>query len=285
MSSKLRSIIESVIGRTPQAIVPLSGGCVAEVYKIRLPDNSSIVAKVDRSQPARLLQEGAMLSYLARHSHLPVPTVIYCSEAVLLMDYVEGESSFTNAAQEHAAELLATLHGISADSFGFEYDTLIGGLHQPNPRTKSWIPFFRDQRLLYMGAEAVRAGRMPQIMLGRLEKFAEKLTTWLEEPNQPSLIHGDVWTTNVLAKGGRITGFVDPAVYYAHPEIELAFTTLFGTFSAAFFQRYNELRPIQSGFMEVRRDIYNLYPLLVHVRLFGGSYLQSVDSILSRLGY
>ena len=100
-----------------------------------------------------------------------------------------------------------------------------------------------------------------------------------------SLIHGDVWTTNVLARNGRVTGFIDPAIYYAHAEIELAFTTLFGTFDEDFLRRYEELRPIAPGFMEVRRDIYNLYPLLVHVRLFGGGYVASVESILHRFGF
>jgi fructosamine-3-kinase len=285
MPAKLRDTIEAVLGRTPLAIVPLSGGCVAEVYRVRLPDQSSIVAKVDRSQPARLLLEGAMLSYLSQRSKLPVPGVLHCSEDALLMEFVEGESSFSSAAQVHAAELLAELHNISASNFGFEYDTLIGGLHQPNPQTRSWLEFFRDQRLLYMSAEAVRAGRMPHAMLVRLEKFSGKLAIWLDEPKHPSLIHGDVWTTNVLAKGSRISGFFDPAIYFAHAEIELAFTTLFGTFSSAFFRRYNEIRPLQPGFMELRRDIYNLYPLLVHVRLFGGSYLQSVDATLNRFGY
>ncbi|MEO5702563.1 MAG: fructosamine kinase family protein [Gammaproteobacteria bacterium] len=284
MPSKLHNAIESALGSPPQTIVPLSGGCVAEVYKVRLADKSTVVAKVDHSHPARLVQEAAMLNYLAKHSLLPVPAVLHCSEEILLIEFLEGDSHFSDAAQRHAAELLADLHGITSTHFGFGHDTLIGGLQQPNPQTKSWLQFFRDHRLLYMAGEAMSAGRMPQQMLERIQKFSEKITTWLEEPKQPSLIHGDAWTTNILAKGGCITGFIDPAVYYGDPEIELAFTTLFGTFGAAFFQRYNEIRPIQAGFMEERKDIYNLYPLLVHVRLFGGSYLQSVDKVLSRLG-
>src|SRR5690606_31505376 len=101
----------------------------------------------------------------------------------------------------------------------------------------------------------------------------------------PALIHGDLWTTNILAQDGRITGFLDPAIYYAHPEIELAFSTLFNTFDAPFFERYRQLRPLEPGFFETRRDIYNLYPLLVHVRLFGGGYVGALERFLRRFGY
>ena len=282
----LHEQIAAVIGATPRSIAPLSGGCVGEVYRVTLLDNTSLVAKLDRSASPRLACEGRMLRYLAEHSHLPVPAVLHSSESLLLMEYLAGESHFPLAVQRHAAELLADLHAISESrGFGFEEDTLIGGLPQPNPWAVSWIEFFRDQRLMHMGAEAVRAGRMPHTLLGRLERFVAHLDEWLEEPVCSSLIHGDVWTTNVLARNGRVTGFIDPAIYYAHAEIELAFTTLFGTFDEDFLRRYEELRPIAPGFMEVRRDIYNLYPLLVHVRLFGGGYVASVESILHRFGF
>lgn len=277
--------VAGIAGSAPRSIRPLTGGCIGEVYHVTCADGRALVAKVDRSSSPRLACEGRMLSYLASHTRLPVPELLHSSGSLLLMQYIEGESHFQPAAQRHAAELLAALHRLHApEGFGFEEDTLIGGLHQPNPWTASWLDFFRDQRLLYMGGEAVRSGRMPQALLLRLEKFATRLDNWLQEPARSALVHGDVWTTNVLARSGRVTGFIDPAIYYAHPEIELAFTTLFGTFSQPFFERYNELNPIAPGFMEVRRDIYNLYPLLVHVRLFGGSYVASVDSVLRRFG-
>lgn len=283
MNSALHTGIETALGVRPVSAQGLSGGCVGEVYRVQLADGNVIVAKVG-GVGARLALEGWMLRYLAEHSRLPVPAVLYSSDSLLLMEFVEGESHFPSATQQHAAELLAELHNIRAPQFGLESDTLIGGLHQPNPWTACWLDFFRDRRLLYMAGEAVGQGRMPQKMLARVEKFAARLDQWLEEPAHPSLIHGDVWTTNVLAANGRITGFIDPAIYYADPEIELAFTTLFGTFGETFFRRYNEIRPLRPGFMEQRRDIYNLYPLLVHVRLFGGGYVQSVDRLLSRFG-
>jgi len=226
-----------------------------------------------------------MLRYLSEHSGLPVPAVRHSEPNLLIMDFAEGNSHFPAAAQRHAAELLAALHGVRGPAYGLERDTLIGPLRQPNPWTDSWTDFFRDQRLLAMGEEARRSGSLSKRGFQRLEAFARRLGDFIEEPAAPSLLHGDVWTTNVLASGGRITAFIDPAVYYGHPEIELAFTTLFGTFGEAFFERYKELRPISPDFFEQRREIYNLYPLLVHTRLFGGGYAQSAERILGSLGF
>lgn len=249
-----------------------------------MPGGQTLVAKVDQSARPLLDREAFMLRYLAERSKLPVPEVLYSSGNLLIIEFLPGRSRFSTGAQYHAAELLADLHDISAPAYGLDEDDLIGSLHQPNPWTPSWRAFFRDQRLLYMGKEAMQASRLPGRTFARLERFAERLDHWLEEPERPSLIHGDIWTTNILAEGDCITGFIDPAVYYADPEIELAFITLFGTFGQPFFARYNELRPIRDGFWETRKDIYNLYPLLVHVRLFGGGYLRSVEQTLQRFG-
>jgi fructosamine-3-kinase len=226
-----------------------------------------------------------MLRVLDEKSDLPVPKVIHSEPKMLLMTYIAGSSQITTSVQEHAAELLAALHNVKGDTFGLPQDTLIGSLSQPNPGMDSWVEFFRDYRLLHMARGAVADGRMSPTILQRIEGLADRLGEFLAEPAAPSLIHGDVWTTNVLAKDGKVTGFVDPAVYYAHPEIELAFTTLFGTFGKPFFDRYQSLRPIETGFFETRRDIYNLYPLLVHVRIFGGGYVNSVDGILRKFGF
>lgn len=281
----LREHIRNATGLHITSAQALSGGCIGEVFRVQLDDGTSAVAKIADGVTAKLGSEGYMLGYLAAHSQLPVPKVIYSSDTLLLMQFLEGDSQLGASAQHHAAELLAGLHGVKGNMFGLEHNTLIGGLHQPNHQTQSWVAFFREQRLLYAAHEAVRARQLPQPFLKRIEQFSMKLENWLTEPEYPALIHGDMWTTNILQKDGRITGFIDPAIYYAHPEIELAFSTLFNTFGQPFFQRYGELRPIEPGFFEERRDIYNLYPLLVHVRLFGGSYVSAISRILGRFGF
>jgi fructosamine-3-kinase len=285
VTHSLRPQIEAALGVAPATIGPLGGGCIAEVYHVRLADGRQVVVKVDRTANPQLALEGYMLRYLAEHSRLPLPAVLHSADHLLIIQFLPGSSRISDAAQRHAADLLADLHNVSADAYGHERDTLIGSLSQPNPWTASWLEFFRDQRLLYMGRLAAQAGRLPAPLLLRLERLAGHLDQWLVEPERPSLIHGDIWTGNILAQHGRITGFIDPAIYYADAEIELAFTTLFGSFGQPFFERYQALRPLRPGFMEIRRDLYNLYPLLVHVRLFGGGYVASVERALQQFGY
>jgi fructosamine-3-kinase len=276
--------VEVALGERLLDARPMGGGCIGEVYRAELSDGTSVVAKVDRTSAAHLEREAYMLRYLREKSELPVPEVYHSSEALLLMEFMPGGGN-VSAAQEHAAELLAALHEITAGAYGHERNTLIGSLSQLNPWTDSWVEFFRDQRLLYLAGVAGEVGRLPANLRGRVEGLAGRLVEVLEEPGRPALIHGDVWSGNVLAEGDRITAFLDPAIYHADPEIELSYISLFGTFGESFFRRYAELRPIRPGFFEERRHLYSLYPLLVHVYFFGGPYVGSVEGVLDRLGF
>jgi len=285
MSEKiLTEGIEEHLGERLRSARPMGGGCIGEVYRVGLEDGTTLVAKVDREGESHLEREAYMLRYLRERSELPVPEVYHGSETLLLMEFVEGSNRFSEGAERHAGELLSALHSITAEAYGHERDTLIGSLDQPNPWTESWVEFFRGQRLMYMARVAHEAGRLPAEDLGRVEGLAFRLEEYLENPERPSLIHGDVWSANVLAEGDRITAFLDPAIYHADPEIELSFISLFKSFGGPFFERYAEIRGIRDGFFEERRDLYNLYPLLVHVYFFGGGYLDSVRSTLRQFG-
>ena len=286
MSEKiLAEGVEVALGERLLCTRQMGGGCIGEVYKVELADGTRLVAKVDREAESHLEREAYMLRYLGEYSELPVPEVFYTTQTLLLMQFVEGSNSFfSDASQRHAAELLAALHEITASAYGHERDTLIGSLEQPNPPTKSWVEFFRDQRLFYLAEVAHRSGCLPAEDVKRIERLAGRLEELIEEPERPSLIHGDVWSGNVLAKGERVTAFLDPAIYHADPEVELAFISLFNSFGEPFFERYEEIRGIRAGFFEVRRHLYSLYPLLVHVYFFGGGYLSSVRATLRRFG-
>lgn len=273
-----------ILNSPTQHSQPLHGGQIGEVYDVTLADGRRIVAKVDHGRNPALHIEGHMLAYLAQHSQLPLPTLLHAAPNLLLMNHIDGESHFTPTAEQNAAHHLTQLHRLTAPQYGFHQDTLIGRYPQPNPWHNSWIAFFRDYRLLHRGRAALNDGLLPPHLFARLETFCAQLPHWLDEPPQPSLIHGDIWANNVLATPTHITGFIDPAIYYADAEIELAYIALCNTFGQPFFQRYNELFPIRAGFFEVRQHIYSLYPLLVHVHHFGGGYVGQVAQRLAQFG-
>lgn len=281
-----REAVGRVAGSPVVAMRPLSGGCVGEVYRIDLEDGARVVAKVDSSGSGGLAIEGFMLRYLAERSRLPVPAVLHADDGLLVMEHVEHDGPADADAQRHAADLLAGLHAIGSDKgYGLERDTVIGGLPQPNGWSASWVSFYAERRLAEMARQAERAGRVDAGLRRRVETLAARLGDFLEEPSAPSLIHGDVWGGNVLARPGRIAAFIDPAIYYADADVELAFIDWLSCFGRPFWERYAEHRPIREGFFNGRRIVYQLYPQLVHARLFGGGYVDEVARGLRALGF
>ncbi|MEX0922300.1 MAG: fructosamine kinase family protein [Rhodovibrionaceae bacterium] len=277
-ASGLAVRVEALLGARPLSETPLGGDSAAQVLRLELPGGGSAIAK--RGPGAAL--EARMLTTLGERGGLPVPRILHAEAELLLMEEAESGGSLGPAEEETAAGQIAALHEVSAEQgFGFEVDTVIAGLPQVNTWQDDWIGFFRERRLLAMGRLALERGRLPRESFAKLERLAERLEELLV-PGPSSLLHGDLWGGNVLAgRGGRLT-YIDPAVYFGHAEIELAFSTLFGTFGKAFFRRYRALRPIAPGFFEQRCEIYNLYPLLVHSALFGGSYPGAVRRTLDR---
>jgi len=278
--------IETALGVGVTVLAPMPVGFGLAGYKVELADGRSLALKLrEGSARADLELEAYMLGELARHSDLPVPAVHIAEPDLLVMDFIDNDAGgITPQVERHAAELIASLHATPRPAFGYERDTLIGPLPQPNPCSERWIPLFRDQRLLATARRADAEGRLPARLLTRLERLAERLPDYLTEPRHPSLLHGDLWTGNVLVRDDRIAGFVDPAIYWGHPEIELAFTTMFGTFGETFFEAYEALLPLEPGFYELRSALYKLYPTLVHVRLFGSAYLPPIEQTLKRVG-
>ena len=181
-----------------------------------------------------------MLGELARHSALPVPAVHVAEPDLLVMDFIEtdgGGITPQRRAPRRRADRGAACHA-ARPSFGYERDTLIGPLPQPNPKSRSLDPLLPRSPAARHGAGGA-SGRSAAGEAARPASSAwpSGSTSYLTEPRHPSLLHGDLWTGNVLVRGDRIAGFVDPAIYCGHPEIELAFTTMFGTFGPSILRR------------------------------------------------
>lgn len=283
INSEVKTAIERALRRRLRSWRPLSGGMISQVLRVELADGERIVAKVgDGSHDLTI--EAYMLRYLRQHSGLPVPAVLHDDPNLLLMEFVEGRIEWEGDALRHLGELLTRCHQVTSPTYGLERDTLIGPLHQPNPQTASWIAFFREQRLLYMIGVARASGELPAELERRLLRFADQLERHLIEPAKPALIHGDMWKTNVIVRDGRVAGIIDPALYYGHNEMELAYMTLFNGTGPEFFEAYTDQIVIEDDFFRTRRHIYNLYPLLIHLVIFGERYLQPLHESLERVG-
>jgi fructosamine-3-kinase len=284
LKTRLEQALGSAVVETGS--LPVGFGLAGVTLKLADGRRLAVKSRQDASGVKPSLElEAFMLRELARLSDLPVPRVYHAEADLLVMDFIDHDGGpITASVERHAAELIAALHATPRESFGYARNTLIGPLPQPNPNCERWIPFFRDARLMFMAQHAYAERSLPAPLFGRIEKLAERLDDYLIEPAFPSLLHGDLWTGNVLLRQGRIAGFVDPAIYCGHPEIELAFATLFGTFGNSFFAAYEESIPLEPGFHELRRGLYNLYPRLVHVRLFGAGYLAGINATLASLG-
>jgi fructosamine-3-kinase len=284
-SSDLNDLVRTVTGAALTALSPLSGGCVANVCRADLDDGRSVVIKQSDQADGTLLIEAEMLCYFATHSPIACPDVLYADDGCLIMGFIDNDNRMSTSVQQDMARQLAAQHQVTSDDFGLGFDTLIGGLHQPNTSEESWVTFFGEHRLRHMAQAATDEGRLPATITARMDRLIDRLDQHIPTTHTASLLHGDLWGGNILCRAGKLVGLIDPAIYYGDHEIELAFGTLFGGLTPEFFATYNEILPIQSGFFEERRDLYNLYPLLVHVRLFGVSYVRSVDHILAKFGH
>ncbi|SFR45576.1 fructosamine kinase family protein [Halogeometricum limi] len=278
----IRTRAESQFESPVTALSELDGGEVGTVYRVEFADRSPVVAKAGDTP---LTVEAEMLRYLARESPLPVPEVYDAADDLLFLQYVDGDGRFTESVERDIADHLAALHEVTADRSGFSFDTLSGPYHFPNPWTESWVEFFREHRLLDVADAAAAEGTLPATDRERVTALASDLDSLLAEPDEPSLVHGDVWRENVVVRDGRVRAFLDPATYYGHPEVELAYVAAFDGFGDAFFDRYDELRGIDPGFFETRATVYGVHPLLEHVRYFGRDYLPHLREALDELGY
>ncbi len=279
--------LEEALGAAIIKHTPLPVGYGLKGYRLHMSDGSQLALKTGTAPiPDQLETEAFMLGKLKALSDLPIPEVIYSTPQMLVMEWIEGAgSTIAPSHQQHMAKLLARLHNVPRPCFGFERDTVIGTLPQPNPQSQKWIPFFRDHRLIFLARYAYDRGKLSAQLLKRLENLGERLGDLLDEPSHPALIHGDIWSGNVITDRTKITGLIDPAIYFAHPEIELAFMTMFGSFGDDFFSHYSALTEFDAqGFFKTRRRIYLLYPLLVHVLLCGPSYLRDIENSLDELG-
>jgi protein-ribulosamine 3-kinase len=261
-----------------------AGGCINWCGQIQTPAGNYFVKWNNlHKYPNMFAAEQDGLNRLAQTRSVRVPhthMVFAVSDwQVLVLEYIPPGRPRPDY-WEKLGEQLADLHRNSASAFGLDRHNYIGSLPQINDTRSSWVDFFIQNRLEYQLKMAEAGGWIDASLRLQFESLYRKLPDLMpEEP--PALLHGDLWSGNLMTDAAGFPCMVDPAVYYGHREAELSFTRLFGGFDDRFYDAYHTCFPLQRDW-ESRVDLYNLYPLLVHVNLFGGGYLASVINIIHR---
>ncbi len=235
-----------------------------------------------------LLQEAKGLELLRqsiqKHQvpHLNIPKIESVSDEQLVLQKVNS-SSWNPQLMEQLGKGLAHLHKVKGNYYGLDEDNYIGLNPQVNGRFEHWGKFFVEQRLLYQ-TNLIKDQKVKRMLEEPILERKDLLETWLNRHcTHPSLVHGDLWSGNVLfdEKGPWL---IDPAVYYGDREVDLAMTEMFGGFSDSFYEAYDDVYPRTNVYPQ-KKAIYNLYHYLNHYNLFGSSYLQSCRNLIDKIQY
>ena len=282
----LDAAIRDIFGscRTIQTKRGISGGDINEAYLVRLDDGTELFMKSNSSHFLPCFHaEKDGLEAIRKTGAIGVPAVLGLgtddNHSFLLLEYISGAKQIKDYWETFAAELAAMHRADVGGKYGFPQDNWIGSGKQINTMQDSWTSFFRDCRLK---PQLDRASRyFSQKEWKQADYLLSHLDQYLPEPARPSLLHGDLWAGNMITGNDGKGWLIDPAVYYGHPEADLAMTELFGGFSERFYATYRQIAKLDPGYKD-RMDLYNLYHLLNHLNLFGGGYLGSVQRVLDR---
>lgn len=267
MAEALGPRIATLTGQPVTQLTPLHGGDLSQVICATLADGTRVVAKTG----PLVGTEAGMLRAIAA-TGCTAPAVIGARADLLVMGYVP-ERTASGAGWAALGQDLRKLHGTTGDGYGWSRDYAFGPAPIPNSTMSDWPAFWAERRLLAF------ADALPADIAQRVEHLCKRLPDLLPGRPRAALLHGDLWTGNVIFTDSGAC-LIDPACYYGDAEVDLAMLHLFGTPPAEFLGPYGPLEP---GWQD-RRPAYTLWPALVHLRLFGASYRGLVTGCLSALG-
>ena len=284
MKENLLRLLESIYGKSVQIKTskPTSGGCINQTNILSLSNGERIFLKYNPSPPKGFFAvEFQGLHLLAKAKNGPrVPRPLGNSpepnSQFLLLEYIESSSS-KSGFPTRFARTLAAMHQETQEQYGLDHDNFIGSTVQKNDTESDGVIFFRERRIRFQQELARKTRGLPRDVDHRLDRFCEKLEILLDFKNEkPALLHGDLWSGNYFPSHDQVPCIFDPAVYFGPREADLAMTEMFGRLPQEFYSAYHEAFPLEPDYAE-RKDIYNLYHLINHYNLFGGSYLGQAD--------
>jgi len=264
---------------------PVGGGSINQTWQLTINKNDKYFCKVNSAEKYPLLfeKEKNGLQLLKSRKIFVIPNIILCTVIetyqVLIIEWIEPAFP-RKPFWEVFGEQLATLHAISQDQFGLEEDNYMGALPQSNKWEKNWVDFFIQQRIIAQLKIAFDKHFIQHSDLACFESLYRNLPAiFPEEP--AALLHGDLWNGNFLCNEAQKPVLIDPAIYYGHRAMDLGMTTLFGGFENKFYQAYSHYYSFSENYKE-QWEVCNLYPLLIHLNLFGSSYYSQVMTIAKK---
>ncbi|HAI76601.1 MAG TPA: ketosamine-3-kinase [Microscillaceae bacterium] len=262
----------------------VSGGAFNQTVEIHTSAGCFLL-KWNEHLPEDMFEAETLGLNLLRSAHLiDIPEVFgfgkVAQKSFLLMEWIQAAMPEKNY-WSNLGESIAELHRQTAHFYGLDFNNYIGTLFQNNEKTTNWLDFFVHRRLEAQVGLAYYNNLLNFEVLKKFEQLYARLSGWLPAHSASSLLHGDLWGGNVLVNSIGAPALIDPAVYYGNREMEIAFTKLFGGFEPKFYEAYHATFPLDPGFEE-RTSLYQLYPLLVHLNLFGKSYLNLILKILNK---
>lgn len=282
MSPSLQDDIAQKLNASSLQMQPVGGGSINQTFRIST-GTDTYFCKVNSATkfPHLFKKEAEGLQLLRRPNVLRVPEVIdqFCvnDNQVLLLEWIPTGPK-TSEFWKAFGSGLAALHHISQESFGLDYDNYMGSVEQANSPEQDWCQFFMHQRLQPLVQQCAQRKLLNPKHQQLFEQLYDRLPG-LFESEPPALLHGDLWSGNYMCNDASRPVLIDPAVYYGHRSIDLGMTTLFGGFDPLFYQSYHYHYPLPSNYEE-QWQVCNLYPLLIHLRLFGSGYLSQIESTL-----
>jgi fructosamine-3-kinase len=263
----------------------VGGGSINDTYRVIVNTGTKFFLKLNSTAALPLLfeKEKNGLTFLAAQKTMLIPGVLLCetneNDQWLLLEWIEGGIR-TESFWKKFGEQLAQLHHISQDQFGFMEDNYMGALPQANTFTSDWINFFIHYRLHPQIELARNKNLLDKSHIHSFEILFKKLDK-LFAVEKPALLHGDLWSGNFMCNDQSQPVLIDPAVYFGHRSMDLAMTTLFGGFDKPFYEAYQYHFPLPGNYRE-QWEVCNLYPLLIHLNLFGQGYLPDIISTLKK---
>ena len=263
---------------------PIGDGSINHTYHITA-GKETFFCKINEAAafPGMFEAEKKGLELLAQLSEIRTPQVIATgvsgNSQVLILEWIE-QGLQTETFWTRFGEELAALHQIQGAQFGLAIDNYMGALPQSNQLTDNWIVFFIQQRLQPQVKMAINRQLLEPVHLNHFERLYQQLgNIFSQEP--AVLLHGDLWSGNFLCDDTGKPVLIDPAVYYGHRNMDLAMTTLFGGFDGLFYDSYHYNFPLPANYQQ-QWAVCNLYPLLIHLNLFGKSYLADILHTIRR---